>query len=341
MPESDSATSTPACWLIDACCRPVPLTDIRLDPEWSLHPWAVDRLPPALTESLTLAGVLHPPLLLPTAGCQGGHQGRYTVVCGLRRLHFARQNGAGQLNCLSLPAATPPELLLPLVLADQQNCGPLSLAEKARFIELARHIIGDEAVVGGDWLTRLSLPRRPASLALSERVLALDEELLRAMDNGLLSEKISLELLRLASDTDRLALLRLFTDLAMGEGKQRRFLSLISEIAARRQESIAATLAAEEIQAIHHHPVWNLAQKISHLGDLLQEQHRPALTAAEAEFARKVKSLPLPANSSLSHSPSFEKDEVTLTTTFADLAACAAYLRRLQGTPVSPPSSRE
>ena len=47
---------------------------------------------------------------------------------------------------------------------------------------------------------------------------------------------------------------------------------------------------------------------------------------AEEVFEKQVKSLSLPENYSISHSPAFEKDEVTLSITFKKIADCEQYL---------------
>jgi hypothetical protein len=74
----------------------------------------------------------------------------------------------------------------------------------------------------------------------------------------------------------------------------------------------------------------NIPQKIDHLGNKLQQDLAPSSTQAEEVFIKQVKSLQLPANHALSHSPSFEKDEITLAITFKNFAECEQYLRKQQ-----------
>ena len=80
----------------------------------------------------------------------------------------------------------------------------------------------------------------------------------------------------------------------------------------------------KEITAILNHNEMNVPQKIHHLGNLLQQAMTPASALAEGAFVKQVASLQLPANHSISHSPSFEKDEITLSITFKDFVACEA-----------------
>ena len=86
--------------------------------------------------------------------------------------------------------------------------------------------------------------------------------------------------------------------------------------------SISPFLQQQEVVAILDHKQMNIPQKIQHLGNLLQHAIAPTSALAEEVFANKVKNLQLPANHSITHSPFFEKDEVTLSITFKNFAEC-------------------
>jgi hypothetical protein len=70
----------------------------------------------------------------------------------------------------------------------------------------------------------------------------------------------------------------------------------------------------------------NIPQQIHHLGALLLQQTNPSSSQAEEVFIKQVKALYLPKNYAVSHSPSFEKDEITLSITFKNFAECEQYL---------------
>jgi hypothetical protein len=79
----------------------------------------------------------------------------------------------------------------------------------------------------------------------------------------------------------------------------------------------------------------NIPQKTQHLGILLANRHTPSSTQAEEEFNELVKKLHLPTHCSISHSKSFERDQVTLAITFKNMSECKekwAILKRILDT---------
>ena len=114
----------------------------------------------------------------------------------------------------------------------------------------------------------------------------------------------------------------------MGDGKQKKFFSLIRDIAFRKGSSITAFLQKKDIRAILDHTEMNIPQQIHHLGSLLQQEINPSSSLAEEVFAQQVKTLRLPEKYQVSHSPSFEKDEITVSITFKDFAECQQYLQQ-------------
>jgi hypothetical protein len=121
-------------------------------------------------------------------------------------------------------------------------------------------------------------------------------------------------------------MVQLFRDLGMGDGKQRRFFTLLRDNAYRVGSTLAAYLDRDDIQAVLKHEQLNIPQKIQHLADYLQQQLTPSLDRAENDFLKQVKELHLPPSHTVSHTPSFEKDEVTLIIKFRNLAECKSYL---------------
>ncbi len=129
------------------------------------------------------------------------------------------------------------------------------------------------------------------------------------------------------SKKERAALLDLFTTLQLGGGKQRKFLQQIRDCAYARELSIIEFLTKKEIKQILEHSHLNIPQKIQHLGDLLQTFIQPNLYRAQENFNEQIRLLALPENYTVSPSQSFEKDEVTLKISFADLNSCQQFLQ--------------
>lgn len=297
-------------------CRTVPPDAIDFTAEWSLHPWASADIPQELRDSFERVGILHKPILLTRAG------NRFDIICGFRRLLFlVTAANAENIDCLVLAEASDPRSILEILLADQGLYHPLSLAEKARFIQICSRYFSPPEIVEG-YLERMHLPKRLSTISDVLNILCQDPLMIAEIHAGRLQEKMVLELLRLPEQSDRVAMIRLFKELAMGDNKQRRFFTLIRDIAFRQGSSVAGYLDSPDIREIVNTPGLNIPQKIFHLGNLLQHRLNPAFSRAEEDFAKQVGNLNLPACCTLSHSPSFETDQVTLSISFANFSDC-------------------
>jgi len=300
--------------------RYIPLESIVFRSNWNLHPWELYSLGHELHESLTSVGILHPPIVI------AGDNHRYEIVCGFKRLLFsASSEESHQMNCQILAKDTPPASILDIILADQCLAGPLSMAEKARFLEISSGYLQHREIVDF-FCERLQLDKRPSTISKLLEILKQHPLFISEVHSGFLQDKIVMELLRLPEEADRLAMVKLFKDLSIGDGKQRKFLPLIRDLASRHNTSIADYLEDPSIQAVLSHPEMNKPQKFQHIATFLQRQTNPSSTQAESEFANKIKTLQLPENCTISHSPSFEKDEVTLSITFKNLSSCERWI---------------
>jgi hypothetical protein len=276
--------------------------------------------PDDLNASLSRTGILHPPIVTVK------DVNRFEIVCGYRRLLFASSSRqAEHINCHILDDDTPPASLLDIVLTDQSIAHPLSLAEKARFVKICTEYLDEDQIIEC-FFDRLQLAKRRSTLATLLEILSQPPLLVAEIHNGSLQEKRFMEILRLPAVADRVAMVKLFTHLSMNDGKQKKFLPLIRDLAFRLDTSIAAYLDAPTIQDIFNHPEMNTPQKVQHLATFLQCQTNPLSSQAEDEFLRKVRALRIPENCTIAHSPSFEKDEVTLSITFSNLSNCEQWL---------------
>ena len=304
--------------------RSISLDSIIPSSTWNLHPWELNSLPGDLASSFLRSGILHPPILLPTEGS------RFEIVCGFKRLFFASSIlKSREIDCLILAAGTEPAVILDILLTDQSLAGPLSMAEKARFIEICGRYLQRQQIAD-TFRGRLLLDNRPSTISRLQDFSGGDPQFIAAIHAGALQEKVVMELLELPLKGDRIALVQLFNNLRMGDGKQRRILSLFRDLAFHRNTSIAAILQDSSIQEILNHQAMNNPQKTQHLASYLQNQLNPLSAHAEKEFTDNVKALKIPENCTISHSPSFERDEVTVSITFKDFAACREWLPTLK-----------
>jgi hypothetical protein len=302
----------------------IPLDSINFTTEWNLHPWEFRVISTELQENLTQNGVIHPPLVIANS------ENTFSIVTGARRLEFIKKFiGPSQIDCMVIDQEAPYIFILNLILIDQSSASKISLAEKAQFVEIASRSLSMEDIMT-TFRAKLQLKNGRSAIPNLLKILQQNEKIIREIHSGRIQDRMTAEIISLPEEADKLALVQLFKNLGMGDGKQKRFFNLIRDISFREGFSISSYLQHKEITEILDHKEMNIPQKIQHLGVLLQHVINPMSSATEEHFAKHVKGLQLPENLSISHSPSFEKDEITLSITFKNFADCERYLDQQQ-----------
>jgi hypothetical protein len=288
---------------------------------WNLHPWAATSFSDELFTSFSQVGVLHPPYVLPH------ENGCLQVISGFRRCHFsATVANDAAISCLILPKDTGINTLLDLILEEQRTTLPLSLVEKARFIEICEQHHLSPGEILERYAEKLTLRKQRVTLSQLTALLKEDALFVEGVDKGQIQEKMAGDLLLLTEPAERLALVRLFSTLQIGDNQQKKLYTTLRDLAKRQQISIVNYLQSPKITTILDHPTLNLPQKVQHLGAYLQEQLSPEAVNAEQSFQKRCRELQLPPCCSLQHSQAFESDAVDLTITFKDLSVCAEVL---------------
>ena len=296
--------------------RIVRLHEFASSSNWCLHPWENDYNSSELKSSIIRTGIIHPPFLLPLS------DGRFEIVSGRKRLLIACGDlHLDKLGCFVLTDDVPMLSVLDLLLTDQIHTGPLSYAEKAQFIKIALRYITKEKIIE-QFSERLEIRKQPSVINEMLAILDLPIDIITEIHSGRLQNRMIMELLRLRHAEDRLTMVSFFKELSLGGGKQRKFFSLIRDLACRNRTSIADYMDSDEIQRIIKHREMNIPQKVQHLGSFLQRELTPSSQAAEDRFTILTKSLGLPENISLDHSPAFETDEVTLSIRCKNIQEC-------------------
>ncbi|MFH0780791.1 MAG: hypothetical protein V2B20_02420 [Pseudomonadota bacterium] len=269
-------------------------------------------------------GILHKPILLAREG------NSFDILCGFKRLLFALSitHQIECVECLVFAKDIEAKIILDTLLTEQSLSKPLSLAEKARFVEICSRFLSHRDIVSV-YLERLQLRKQISTIGELENILRQDPMIIAEIHNGRLQEKMVAEILRLPANSDRIAIVRFFRALALGDSKQKRFFGFIRDLAFRQNSPLAEYLTSPPVSEILTHPVLNVPQKIQHLNIYLQQQLCPMYAKAEEDFACQVRDLQLPPQCTISHSPSFEKDTVTLSITFNNFTDCAKIAPRL------------
>jgi len=298
--------------------------EVEFTDKWNLHPWDAGSCSTELKRSLLQTGILHPPFLLQQA------DSGFEVISGHRRLLIARQQlESEQVGCFVLPEASPVPRILEILLADQSNTAPLSLAEKARFIQIAAKFLSREEILA-QFLEKLGLRKQISTIDEMLALLTMQNDIIKEIHNGRLQDKMVKELQRIKNPEDRLALVNLFKDLVLGTGKQRKLFSLIRDLTCRNNTSISDFLNSDEVLQILNHKEMNPPQKTQHLNVFLQKQLNPGYLEAENSFTTFSKELKLPENFTLSHSQAFETDEIELSLRFKNRQECRQLLPKIK-----------
>ncbi|MFA6500081.1 MAG: ParB N-terminal domain-containing protein [Desulfurivibrionaceae bacterium] len=277
----------------------------------SLTPEEAREPSTALLESVARIGILHPPILR--------EKGRTTmeIVTGRRRLLAARETQHSiSAICLVLPTETMPAEALAINLEDTLLRGDITVVEQAIFLQkILVHLNENEAA--RRFLPALGLEPHRHHLHNLVQLLGLEEHLLGAVHAGRLHDGVARELLAL-NFTDRLSLHEVMEILSLSVSNQKKITAICRELAARHNTSIMALLCQPEVREILDPQETNIPQKTARLMQWLTEQRFPSLAAAEQEFRSFAATLKLPSAVTLTHSPSFEQDQVHLSLPFTN-----------------------
>jgi ParB family chromosome partitioning protein len=292
--------------------------------EWSLHPFLAPEPPVGLLASIQRIGILQPPILLQLS------PDKYQLLCGHFRLLSQQiiNPSDTQITCLILEEDIPLKQILYTLAEDQLITGNLSSIEKAYFFKYCLNYMElDE--ISESFLPIIGDKAQVHTIKKLSRLLTLEPELQVSVHDGKISEKTAQEFLSLTS-SDRLMLHDIFLDLELGGGKQNRLLTLSKDLAYRVGKTIKELLSSSKYREILLHPEMNKPQKIANLFTVLQKNLFPQSSSAEEGFLKTVHKMDLPAACSITHSQSFERDDVSVTLTFPSLSIVKNHIQAIK-----------
>jgi ParB family chromosome partitioning protein len=259
-----------------------------------------------LRSSIDEVGVIQPVLLRKK-------QDGYQIVSGFRRISILKD-----LGC--------PDSLARII--DEQELGDLQLfssslhenlttrgfnaVEMAIALEkLIQQFRVDPGVIVKKYLPLFNLESDEKILNTYLSLARMEEEI----KGYVLREEVSrtnIRKLAIYSSEDRLALFALFSPLKLGENRLREMFSLLDEISKRDRLRVREIVDWPEIQAILLHKELTASQRTERVKKILMDLRYPKLHELEETFNRKRRSLDLPSQVSLSHSPFFEGKELKI-----------------------------
>lgn len=269
-----------------------------------------DALPDQhLDESIQRMGILQPPLLQPG---QNNNETRYIILSGYKRILAAQSHGIGDIVCLILPLSTEPALKWHIILTHALIGSRLSCIEQATFFSKA----AKELSISEQLLLLPLLGRKPQPYVLQELAgyLTLAPETTKALHAGYLHEKRAKQLAKLSHQDQRIVI-ELIRYYKLGGTKQKKLVNMAFELVMRTGDSFQKILEKwnQDQFAAENRP-----QQAMALLSWLERQCFPKSTIASEQFKQFQRTLQLPKNYTLTPSPSFEDDSLTLSIFFTN-----------------------
>lgn len=294
--------------------RRIPIKEINFDDDtFLLIPPGQQTIPADLEQSIKRTGILHPPIVREIT------EKSFQIISGKKRLLIMQKSGVISCDCLMMPTSASTLDGLAIALEEIIISRKINPLERALFFQkVLKEIEINEAAKR--FLPLLGFSAQPGLIQRCIALLNLEDPLVAALYRDDLDEKVALELGKLYFG-DRMALFEVITFLQLSVGNQKKLTISCRELSIRGNTSIRQVLSDPEAEAILNHPEANRPQKARNLMAWINRQRFPRLTEAEKEFRHLCGGLHLPKEISLSHSPSFEKDELTLSITIQNQAA--------------------
>lgn len=282
----------------------IPISHIDLTDET----FSVNFIPDlqGLRASIEEVGVIQPALLREK-------RDRYQIVSGFRRISILKDLGRPDLSARIIDEKESGDLqLFSSALHENLTTRGFNAVEKAIALEKLIHKFRvDSGVVVKKYLPLFNLESDEKILNTYLSLAQMEEEI----KGYVLREEVSrTHIRRLAthSSEDRLALFALFSPLKLGENRLREMFSLLDEISKRDRLPVREIVDRPEIQAILLHKELTASQRTERVKKILMDLRYPKLHELEETFERKKRSLDLPSQVSLSHSPFFEGKELKI-----------------------------
>ncbi len=274
------------------------------DTSYSLSSQPEFSVPKDLSKSIARVGLLHPPILKETS------HGMYIIACGRKRLLCAKENlNLDRCGCHIIPLDVDLIETWTIIINEMQLGTPLTAVEKAVFFTKTAPIIDIEKAAKL-FLPLMGLKPQVYQIKKLIKLAELEEPIRSAITSGSLDQKAAYELIPL-SFRDRFALFDIINNFHLSVGNQRKIIAICKELEKRNRKAILAILSDITINEIINSSA-NVPQKAASIMKHLTEQLSPQLTTAEKDFKTFIRTLQLPNNATLSHSPAFENDSITL-----------------------------
>lgn len=310
-------------------CLEIPLNSIDFDDRRFCV--TVGPCPASIEASIRQVGLIDPPIVW------AQKSGKKVIVCGFRRLSVLRDLKKPSVEVRLIQDGKANEKALFLLSVHQNLCTRgLNPAEKAQVVyRLLRSYSASENELRKIYLPLLSLAQDHREIQRQLRTATLPPEILEFLAVGLIRPETADRLARF-NDEESLAVFQPLKTLRMGTNRQKEYLDLLTEIAARENIAPSAVLDLPAIRESLQHGEHNAPQRCALLILALRTRRRPELSATDKRFSFLRNSLNLSSSIHLDHDSYYESPKCSATITFTtaeDLVKLTEELQRISGSP--------
>lgn len=279
-----------------------PFTPDLSEHKYSLRPPSDTKISRLLHDSIKKFGIFQPPLLQ--------HNGSdYTIVSGRKRVETARLLELPEIPCSILPDDIPLKEKSEYLLAHSKTGAELSVIERAVFfLKVVKELTLPEKI---SFLPILGLKPHPYYITEMTRYLALEDIAINGLHEGWIQPKTGLKLLQLKDSRDRKTVVKLLKKFKFGGSKQQKLVNNAIELVKRTGQPFATVINAWNCMAGDNKP-----QQGAALLHILEEKCSPRLAVARKQFCQFQQTLQLPENVTVSHTESFEDENMNLSIAF-------------------------
>ena len=291
------------------------LSDIDFDDR--TFPFSYGLLPARLETSITVAGLLQPPLLVAAAN-------GFKIVCGRRRLEVIRKiaDGSGKISVCLAENNSFQELFRRALWENLaiREFNPVETADI--YTAAAKFFTVDE--IEKEIMPALKLPLKPRFRMRCQAIAGFSRKLRDLLAAGSVDVE-TVDLIKGWSAEERTALVDLVAETGLRRNKLREVVSRLDDLACRDEVSPLAPLSAARKTALNEAG----GLDVELLRSYLKVRLYPHLTAAHLEFAALQEKFSWPANLRLEPPPDFEGGEYRLSFTFTGSDECGKICDKL------------
>jgi ParB/RepB/Spo0J family partition protein len=266
-----------------------------------------------LKKSISAVGILNLPIV------QSISENEFRIVSGWRRLKVLLELEQEFCEVYITDEDKPDLELFELILHENLSIREFNLMEKAFIIKnLADEFELSDNEIIDKYLPLLKLGNNPKWLDWAQKLVDFPSQVQQAFARELLSFDL-IDFLNKMKSQDQEQFVTLVNILHLGKNRQKELATLLADLSRLKNLSFYDLLNEEDVVKIVEHKKLTHSQKTAKLFEWLKTQRFPAYSKVEKKFVELIRSLKIPNNLQIKHSPYFESDWFSLQFSFRNL----------------------